>query len=286
MVRNKWNNATSEFEVHICIKTSAPTADMDALSLDQMLPEYQQSKQEVEHEIEELHRGDSSLPEDLDTYNSSTDTYSNELSNSDTVPVSDVLSEPDPGIASKAEGNRPATMDSTSSTSSSVESYKQPSSSGSTSLYQAGFTAPTITYERDNDNQKLIAVIGREFDCPPDISVSLQKLTSKQPNSSVPVAKFVPFTVKRKMLLRGSFDNRELRKHDLICMCYNASEARLLLTGVDGFYSSLLKYVEAYLGRFCFITCTLISRGLIYHSQLEKVLSRSILAVAHLIKRD
>ena len=252
---------------------------MDALSLDQMLPEYQECREEVVHEIEEPQSEYPPSSEDPNTHNSSSDnspssedpnahnsSSDNELNSSDTVPVSDLLSEPDPGIASKAEGNQPATMDSTSSTSSSIDSYKQPSTSGSTSLYQPGFTAPTITYERDNDSQKLIAIIGREFDCPPDIALSLQKLTSKLPNN-MPVAKFVPFTVKRKMLLRGSFDNRELRKHDLICMCYNASEARLLLTGVDGFYSSLLKYVEAYLGRLasmyggCTLLCSNERRG-------------------------
>lgn len=225
------------------VEFSVRILTMDALSLDQMLPEYQQRREEFVQEVSNLHTDNTpSISPSAD------DSFINDLSNDTTVPVSDLEAKPGPGIASRAENNPPASMDSTSSTSSSTDFNRQSASIGSTSLYQPGYTAPSITYERDNKSQKLIAVIGREFDCPHDVSMALQKLTSKQSNTDVPVAKFVPFTLKRKMLLRGSFDNRELKKHDLICMCYNASEARLLLTGVDGFYSSLLKYVEAYLG--------------------------------------
>ena len=65
-----------------------------------------------------------------------------------------------------------------------------------------------------------------------------------------PTVKFVPFTMKRATLMRGSFSSTELLKYDLVCMCYNASEARILLTGTDGFYSMLLRHVEAVLGRY------------------------------------
>ncbi len=211
---------------------------MDALTLDQMLPEYQEAREEFVQEVAEL-QNDQTPSDDPPSFDRN-------LNNDTTVPVCD--SEPelsDPGLASRAENNPPASRDSTSSTSS-IDYVRH--SGGSTSLYQPGFIAPSISYERDNEQQKLIAVIGREFDCPHDISLALQRLMTQQPNCDIPVAKFVPFTLKRKMLIRGSFDNRELKKHDLICMCYNASEARLLLTGVDGFYTSLLKYVETSLG--------------------------------------
>ena len=135
-----------------------------------------------------------------------------------------------------------------SSTSSSGSSDQRSIGFGSASLYQPEFMAPKINYERANEAQKLAAVIGREFDRPNLVASTLQKLVSEQPDSEVPVVKFVPFTLRRKVLLKGSFDSRELRKHDLICMCYNASEARILLTGPDGFYTSLLKHVESLLG--------------------------------------
>lgn len=219
--------------------------DMDALSLDQMLPEYQEAREEFVQEVAELHTDptpSSPVPDDTASFN-------RDLTTDTTVPVCDQEPDlPDPGLAVRADNNPPASMDSTtSSTSSSTGDYPR-HSGGSTSLYQPGFTAPSITYERDNDEQKLVAVIGREFDCPHDISMAFQRLVAQQPNCDLPVAKFVPFTLKRKMLIRGSFNNQELTKHDLICMCYNASEARLLLTGVDGFYTSLIKYVEASLG--------------------------------------
>lgn len=220
---------------------------MDALSLDQMLPEYQEAREEFVQAVAELHTDQTATLLPADTSNR------DQLSTDTTVPVCD--QEPDPGLAVRAENNSPASKDSTSSTSSSTDYARH--STGSTSLYQPGFTAPSISYERDSENQRLIAVIGREFDCPNDISMALQRLVAQQPNCDLPVAKFVPFTLKRKMLLRGSFDNRELKKHDLICMCYNASEARLLLTGVDGFYTSLLNYVESYLGTYTL--CVLLS---------------------------
>ena len=142
----------------------------------------------------------------------------------------------------------PASTSARSSTSSSTSSDQRNVSFGSASLYQPEFMAPKINYERANEAQKLAAVIGREFDRPNLVASTLQKLVSEQPGSEVPEVKFVPFTLRRKVLLKGSFDNRELRKHDLICMCYNASEARILLTGPDGFYTSLLKHVESLLG--------------------------------------
>ena len=92
-----------------------------------------------------------------------------------------------------------------------------------------------------------MAVIGREFDQPTDIAKSLQEVLGEFENADS--AKFVPFMVKRKTLLRGSFNTRDLGNHDLICLCYNASEARILLTGQDGFYTTLLKQIEALLGK-------------------------------------
>lgn len=146
---------------------------------------------------------------------------------------------------SKAEGGpyMPMSVKDGSSTSSSDSSsdFRSPPS-----LYDREFLAPTIQYDRDDISQKLIAIIGREFDKPAQIAADMQGLLHKHLDNRC--AKFVPFTVRRKALLKGAFDSRDLRHHDLICFCYNASEARILLTGPDGFYTTLLRLVEALLG--------------------------------------
>lgn len=131
---------------------------------------------------------------------------------------------------------------STSSSNSSSDDTSSPPT-----LYDRDFLAPTIHYDRDNISQKLIALIGREFDKPAQIAADMQGLLQKHSDNRT--AKFVPFTVRRKTLLKGTFDTRDLKQHDLICFCYNASEARILLTGPDGFYSTLLRLVEALLGK-------------------------------------
>lgn len=173
------------------------------------------------------------------------DYTSSDLATSSTIPVGDEDLTDSLPAEKKAVRITSSSHSSTSSTSSSDKS-----SFGVTSLYQPEFLTPVINYDRDNEQQKLIAIIGREFDRPSDIVSSLQKWIPKQPKSEIPVVKFVPFTPRRKMLLKGSFDSQELKKHDLICMCYNASEARILLTGPDGFYTSLLKHVETLLGNY------------------------------------
>ena len=134
--------------------------------------------------------------------------------------------------------------DSSTSSSNSSSDYRSPAAS----LYEREFLAPAIHYSRDSINQKLIAIIGREFDQPGQIASDMQGLLQKYSDNCT--AKFVPFTVRRKVLLKGTFDTRDLKQHDLICFCYNASEARILLTGPDGFYSTLLRLVEALLGKY------------------------------------
>ena len=114
------------------------------------------------------------------------------------------------------------------------------------------FRVPTINYERDYPTQNLVGVIGREFDEPWIVSSSLQALArgasiDGEP-SGYPRIKFVPYTIRRSVLTTGRFDPKDISKHDMICMCYNASEARIMLTGRDGYYSQLLKHVEALLG--------------------------------------
>ena len=121
------------------------------------------------------------------------------------------------------------------------------SNSGHISLYQPSFTTSTINYEKDCAEQKLVAVIGREFDQPIEVAKSLQEVLGAFEKADM--AKFVPFMVKRKTLLRDSFNTKDLGNHDLICLCYNASETIILLTGQDGFYTTLLKQIETLLGK-------------------------------------
>ena len=170
----------------------------------------------------------------------------NYLTSGNTMPVSDSESDGEAPTDIVEEMNRNS-LSLRSSDSSSVRSSLG-DNRNELSLYQQQFMAPTMNYDRENTSQKLIAVVGREFDRPTEIAVELQRLVPKQLFSESMQAKFIPFTIKRKFLMKGNFESHELQKHDLICMCYNASEARLLLTGTDGFYSALLRQTEVFLG--------------------------------------
>ncbi len=224
-------------------------------------------QKEAADEIEELHHHHETVtveaardpsppppsrePSSTTSSTSSTDSKS-AIHTEETVPVSneaeDVLSR-DPAAVGQHGGKE--SVDSSSSSSDFNRGSSGSSSGGISSLYQPGFTAPTINYEKEGVDQKLVAVIGREFDQPMDIARNLQDVLADFENADS--AKFVPFMVKRKTLLRGSFSTKDLGNHDLICLCYNASEARILLTGQDGFYTTLLKQIEALLGKRCAI---------------------------------
>ena len=223
---------------------------MDALALDmstpsQLLEEYEEIGKRPSKEPET-----SSSPAPLETPSlalddSTGDYYSeSDIANGATVPVEDSDGERSPQASAGARGRDTRSSTSSSSSSSSQSGY------GPASLYQAGFLAPKISYDRDFEEQKLIAIIGREFDTPSEIASGLQRLVgvARRGENEVAMAKFVPFTVRRKVLLKGQFDGQELRKHNLICMCYNASEARIMLVGQDGYYSALLRHTESILG--------------------------------------
>ena len=232
---------------------------MDNIGIDLMHEEYQEKQKEAADEIEEIHHHhhqteivttpEKPSPPPPGSSSSSTDSTSSRsaIHTEETVPVSnetDVVSR-DPGAVRLGKES----VDSSSSSSDFNKGSSGSSSGGISSLYQPGFTAPTISYEKERVDQKLVAIIGREFDQPMDIARSLQDVLAEFENADS--AKFVPFMVKRKTLLRGSFSTKDLGNHDLICLCYNASEARILLTGQDGFYTTLLKQIEALLGKHC-----------------------------------
>ena len=206
---------------------------MDALGLDCMHEEYQECRRNVENELS------SSTNELHDSK------YETEIGSGSTVQVQEdeviVHAESDSANRVSNQGSR-GSKNSNNSTSSTQED----SSGGSATLYHPSCISPTINYGKDFPSQKLIAVFGRQFDQPDEIANSFQRLISKQNNTSS--VKFVPFTLKRKNLKQGTYSSNEVMKHDLICMCYNASEARILLTGDDGFYTSLLRHTEAILG--------------------------------------
>lgn len=134
-----------------------------------------------------------------------------------------------------------------STTSSSSSSFGSFTSAIPTSL--DSFGSPKINYGRDNEEQKLVAVIGREFDEPTNIVAELQKLVPNNVTSGS-VMKFVPYTISRSVLRKCRFGWRDLKCYDLVCLCYNASEARILLTGTDGFYTTLLTNLEALIGMY------------------------------------
>lgn len=220
---------------------------MDNLALDMMLDEYEQGQKDaaeeiIQHRLETVVEAERPQPQSSPPPPDPTDT----ILSDETVPVSDERGDDRPSESAMRTAKE--SVDSSSSSSDDFNKGSSGSSSGGvSSLYQPGFTAPTINYEKDSAGQKLVAVIGREFDQPIDVARSLQDVLGEFENAES--AKFVPFMVKRKTLLRGSFSTKDLGNHDLICLCYNASEARILLTGQDGFYTTLLKQIEALLGK-------------------------------------
>lgn len=120
-----------------------------------------------------------------------------------------------------------------------------------------------ISYDRDNDHQKLVAVMGREFDLPLQVAENLNEIYGRLYGQENKV-KFLGYVCKRQDLLLGRIHDSDVRRHDLLVMCYNASEARIMLTGDDGFYSKLLQQVYSLLGKQtkCFLilsTCEFIS---------------------------
>ena len=158
-----------------------------------------------------------------------------------------VTRDPSPSLSSSRGSSLDVpsrSQNSTTSSSSSTSSSEIPSS-------LENFRTPTIDYNRDNESQRLVAMIGREFDEPTKTADELQKLSPRQDHSVTPVMKLVPFTIARGILRKCKFDWRGLRHYDLVCLCYNASEARILLTGIDGFYTVLLRNLEALMGTCC-----------------------------------
>ncbi len=219
---------------------------MDALSFDYMLPEYQDKTKDAE--VERLNSQEESSPSSPPSNPSresveETFDYEEEVGGVETVEVSQLVPETPEAAPKDAV---PMTNGSTSSSNNSIQENNS-IGGGSQSFYIPSVMSPSISYERDFPAQKLIAVFGRQFDRPDVISHRLQRLVSTE-NEPNPSAKFLPFTMKREALMKGIYSSAELKKHNLICMCYNASEARILLTGVDGFYSSLLRHIEAVLG--------------------------------------
>ena len=182
--------------------------------------------------------------------------YEPGLATSTTVPVSD--SKDDSRVQERASSS------STSSTSSSDSRMV------GTSLYIPEFLTPSISYDRASPQQLLVALIGRAFDQPEKLASQLQQLVPKLANSETPVAKFTPFTVKRKTLCRGYFDSSELKQHNLICLCYNASEARILLTGQDGYYTALLRQIEIQMGRLPNASLVFVAKLSVYYSRSKQ----------------
>ena len=235
---------------------------MDAVGIDLQLSDraYNEygNNRTVEEERQQERQPDPapSTPASSDETDSPSSTYetSTELATGTTVPVVDHRDE--------RAGGRGKSTSSTSSSSSSD------SRTTAASLYVPEYLTPSISYERQSPSQLLVAVIGRAFDQPEKTATSLQRQVARLPNTetTTPVAKFTPFTVKRKALCRGNFDSQELKKHDLICLCYNASEARILLTGQDGYYTALLKQIEILMGGYALYIGTCFASYIYQHN--------------------
>ena len=115
-----------------------------------------------------------------------------------------------------------------------------------------------MNYERDNVDQKLIAVMGREFDLPLLVAENLNNAYASLHGQENKM-KFLGYVCKRQDLLLGKIHDGDVKRHDLVVMCYNASEARIMLTGDDGFYTKLLRQVYSLLGELSIMDCIFIS---------------------------
>lgn len=221
---------------------------MDALSFDQMHPEYEQNRQDAAGKSLES-QPPFSVPEETASDHEEEMYESQDVNSRETIPVADL---DDTGQLKVAVGEvdlkEGLANRNSSSNNSSVQDNVLFGGSGF-SFYTPSSMSPIINYDRDFPSQKLIAVFGRQFDRPDAVAHNLQQLLSNRTDGGeAPSVKFVPFTMKRKALLSGNFNTEEVIKQNLICMCYNASETRILLTGRDGFYSSLLRHAESILG--------------------------------------
>lgn len=215
------------------------SSGMDAIGMDLQLSDRANEEYNKVDEVTKASETRRQSHTDSSSSNTKSTSYqiSSDLATGTTVPVSDL-------VLSRDEKWSKLSNSSTSSTSSNE------SRTIGSSLYTPEYLTPSISYDRQTPNQLLIAIIGRAFDQPEKLASSLQELVGRIPNTETPVAKFTPFTVKRKTLCRGNFDSGELKKHDLICMCYNASEARILISGQDGYYTALLRQTEILMGEY------------------------------------
>lgn len=249
---------------------------MDALALDIMLPEYQEKREDAAERVGRERENRSPSPPPPPAAPSSEDSYEAEVGGRGTFPASDgasplLVSEESPdGGDARVGAAVPGAAGKSSMSSSSSSCSSMQEAPPTSSFHIPSAMSPSISYDRDHPTQKIVAVFGRLFDGPAEIASNLQRLMMTsvdagrgggggfdvdQPPPQAAAAlttrvamKFVPFTMKRAALMKGNFTTRELLQYNLVCMCYNASEARILLTGTDGFYTMLLRQTEAILG--------------------------------------
>lgn len=105
----------------------------------------------------------------------------------------------------------------------------------------------TASYGDDQDigkDTKLVGVLGRDFDEPLAVAQHLQKELTDDSR-----VMYRPVIIPRHELLSSEcLRYVENNDYDVVVFCYNTSEARILLTGQDGFYTSLLQHTAATLG--------------------------------------
>ena len=89
------------------------------------------------------------------------------------------------------------------------------------------------------EGAKLVGVFGRDFDEPGTVAQHLQ--TGSNDSEIV----YRPVIIPRRELLSSECQQYvQDCNYDVVVLCYNTSEARIMLTGEYGFYSNLLQYAS------------------------------------------
>ena len=251
---------------------------MDAVCFDFMLPGYQERVEEAANYVTPSRNNRSPPPireekPELEVEESpgvsNEDKYEEQICSSSTVGESPGVSNEDKyeeqicssSTVGAAEANLSDAVDNFSgklgnhesgSNNSSTESFHDNSCRGHASIYHLTAISSSVKCDRNTPRQKRVAVLGRDFDLPQKIVFTFKMLVATEfvPPAEPPI-KFVPFRADIPDLMRGIFYRREeLLQHDLICLCYNASEARIMVMGKYGYYTAILRHIEAVLGKY------------------------------------
>lgn len=123
----------------------------------------------------------------------------------------------------------------------------------------------TTSKQDVKEGAKLVGVFGRDFDEPDTIAQHLQAGTD---DSQVV---YRPVTIPRRELLSSECRRYlDQSNYDVVILCYNTSEARILLTGEFGFYTNLLCYASKTPGK-----CDMLVNVTVSENEVEEMKQRS-----------